>query len=414
MECYFRRRRVLKTLLSFFFVVGTVVTIHKLKMADERLKRTEQTLRVASGLLPQSENTFWKSNSLSYNNSASASLLEGAAVGSFLNTSNLTSSVWDIRRQQCFENSSLKAQDWFKRLDVRFQQYVLYRHCRYFPMLHNHPEKCQGDIYLLIVIKSMTEQHDRREAIRKTWGKEQNVYGKKIRTLFLLGIPSMGKDVRNLQQLIEYEDRLYGDILQWDFMDTFFNLTLKEINFLRWFSIYCHQVQFIFKGDDDIFLHTKNLLDFIDFKKDHNKVSNLFIGDTIAKAIPIRSRQSKYYVPKELYDNKLYPIYAGGGGFLMASTLAKKLFTVSEEIQLYPIDDVFLGMCLQKIGVLPEPHPGFKTFGIVKRKNSAMNNDPCLYRGLLVVHKLSPEELLKMWETVHHGTIICAKSFHII
>uniref|UniRef100_A0A0E9PZF7 Uncharacterized protein n=1 Tax=Anguilla anguilla TaxID=7936 RepID=A0A0E9PZF7_ANGAN len=41
-------------------------------------------------------------------------------------------------------------------------------------MLINHPEKCREEnVNLLIVVKSVIEQRDRREAVRKTWGKEQ-------------------------------------------------------------------------------------------------------------------------------------------------------------------------------------------------------------------------------------------------
>ncbi|KAK2851130.1 hypothetical protein Q5P01_007406 [Channa striata] len=323
--------------------------------------------------------------------------------------SNRTPASWDVTDLNCTENASLKSQNWFRRLDRRFHQFVLHRHCRYFPMRINHPEKCtDGDVHLLMVVKSVNEQHDRREAVRRTWGREQTVHGKKIKTLFLLGTPAPGKDTKNLQKLIEYEDRIYGDILQWDFMDTFFNLTLKEVNFLKWFDIYCSGVQFIFKGDDDVFVNTHNLLQLIRFEAEGPKVADLFMGDTIPNAIPIRNRQSKYYIPKELYD-KPYPPYVGGGGFLMSSQLARRLHVVSEKLEMYPIDDVFLGMCLQKLSVAPEMHAGFRTFGISKRKASPMNKEPCFYRDLIVVHKLSAQELLKMWSVVHNEDLVCAR-----
>lgn len=411
MEYFFRRKRVLKTLLSLSLLFATLVMIHKYKLVDERAKDSMLSVRTQEALgWFQLENNVYQSNTILKgglsNNNSPPGLPDRSEAANLTAVSNAT--AWDIKLVNCTENSGLKKKDWFKRMDPRFHQFVLYRHCKYFPMLINHPEKCSGDVHLLMVVKSVIEQHDRREAVRKTWGKEQEIDGKKIRTLFLLGSPSAGKDSKNLQKLAEYEDRIYRDILQWDFMDTFFNLTLKEVNFLKWFNIYCPRVQFIFKGDDDVFVNTNNVLELLGFRKEDPKVGGLFVGDTISKAVPIRNSQSKYFIPKELYD-KPYPPYVGGGGFLMASGLARKLFAVSDDTELFPIDDVFLGMCLQKAGHAPELHPGFKTFGIMKRKVSPMNNDPCFYRNLLVIHKLSPEELLNMWKIVFNEHLICSK-----
>ncbi|XP_041129106.1 UDP-GlcNAc:betaGal beta-1,3-N-acetylglucosaminyltransferase 7-like [Polyodon spathula] len=413
MEYFFRRKRVLKTLLSLSLLFATLVVFHKFKLVDERAKDSMLSVRTheAPGWF-QLENDFYPSDTILKGglskNSSPPALTHRSEGANLTAVSNATATEWDIKAVNCTENSELKKMDWFIRLDPRFHQFVLYRHCKYFPMLINHPEKCSGDVHLLMVVKSVIEQHDRREAVRETWGKGQEINGKTIRTLFLLGSPSAGKDSKNLQKLVEYEDRIYGDILQWDFMDTFFNLTLKEVNFLKWFDIYCPRVQFIFKGDDDVFVNTNNLLELLGFRKEDPKAGGLFVGDTISKAVPIRNRQSKYFIPKELYDNP-YPPYVGGGGFLMASGLARKLFAVSDNTELFPIDDVFLGMCLQKAGHAPETHPGFKTFGIMKRSASPMNNDPCFYRNLLVIHKLSPEELLNMWKVVLNEDLICSK-----
>ncbi|KAK3565556.1 hypothetical protein QTP86_012043 [Hemibagrus guttatus] len=390
MEHLFRRNRVLKTLLSLSLVLATLLMIQKFKVLDVRKKDVRMDLNSSwRGTLQ------WKAKTSVARNTA-APVRERAPA------------TWNISAINCTADPVVLRQRWFKNLDPSFHQFVLHRHCRYFPMIMNHPEKCAGDVDLLIVVKSVIEQHDRRQAVRLTWGKEHTIRGKRIKTLFLLGTPTPEKDSKNLQKLIEYEDRIYGDILQWNFMDTFFNLTLKEINFLRWFNIYCKKVRFIFKGDDDVFVNPTNLVDLIDFRTKEGMVRNLFVGDTISKAVPIRNKKSKYFIPKELYD-KPYPPYVGGGGFVMSSYLARRLFTVSEKMALFPIDDVFLGMCLQELKVAPETHPGFKTFGIVKGKVSLMNREPCFYRQLIVVHKMSPEELMTMWDTVHDEKLTCTR-----
>ncbi|TSO77725.1 UDP-GlcNAc:betaGal beta-1,3-N-acetylglucosaminyltransferase 7 [Bagarius yarrelli] len=390
MERFFRRNRAVKSLLSLTLVLLTLLMIQKFKVAEIRTK--EVRVDVRENLRASLK---WKSKAAVRNTPVPAVIQRVPAV-------------WNITNINCTADSNLRSQSWFGTLDSRFHQFVLHRHCRYFPMLMNHPEKCAGNVDLLIVVKSVIEQHDRREAVRLTWGKEHSIRGKRIKTLFLLGTPAPGKDSKNLQKLLEYEDRIFGDILQWNFMDTFFNLTLKEVNFLRWFNIYCPNVPFIFKGDDDVFVNPTNLVDLLDFRIQESKVHNLFVGDTISKAAPIRNRQSKYYIPRELYD-KPYPPYVGGGGFVMSSHLARRLLAVSENMTLFPIDDVFLGMCLQALKLAPEMHPGFKTFGIVKRKSSSMNNEPCFYRNLIVVHKMSPKELLRMWGIVHDEKLTCAR-----
>lgn len=410
MDHFFRRKRVglVKPLLSLSLVFISFLMIQKLKLAEKDGVRQKHA-----------RETYWcdaecvSSKKVGGKNGPGS---ESAVLGWDLDAQrppNGNQSSWDSQILNCSEDASLRSQGWFQRLDSRFHQFVLYRHCRYFPMLINHPEKCvDGEVHLLMVIKSVIEQHDRREAVRKTWGKERTVDGRKITTLFLLGSPASGKDAKNLQKLIEYEDQIYRDILQWDFMDTFFNLTLKEVNFLKWFDLYCPGVRFIFKGDDDVFVNTHNLLDLINFRVEARKEANMMVGDTILKAIPIRNRQSKYYIPRELYD-KPYPPYVGGGGFLMSSQLARRLFVASEEVELYPIDDVFLGMCLEKLHLAPEMHPGFRTFGITKHKVSPMNKEPCFFKQLILVHKLGVEELLRMWSVVHQEDLVCAKKTSI-
>lgn len=79
------------------------------------------------------------------------------------------------------------------------------------------------------------------------------------------------------------------------------------------------------------------------------------------------------------------------------------------QVELFPIDDVFLGMCLQLIGVKPLRHQGFRTFGI-SRPSAAPNLqtfDPCFYRELMVVHSLSVPQIWLMWNLLHDPKLSC-------
>ncbi|XP_048356012.1 UDP-GlcNAc:betaGal beta-1,3-N-acetylglucosaminyltransferase 7 [Sphaerodactylus townsendi] len=395
------KKTVYKSVLLSFVLVITVTVLQRGMTPNQFLQNQRKDLLSQEPVKAQKRddvlsvaNNFWKKDS--------------EPVTKMAATTEKQVKSWDVTTN-CTVNLNFSKDDWFKGLEPNFKQFLLYRHCRYFPMIINHPEKCSGNIHLLIVVKSIITQHDRREAIRKTWGQEKEVDGKKIRTLFLLGVASKEEERANYQKLLEYENHIYGDILQWDFLDSFFNLTLKEVNFLKWLNIYCDNVRFVFKGDDDVFVSPDNILDYLE----DQKAGDLFTGDVLYKAKPIRKKENKYYIPTALYSKTHYPPYAGGGGFLMDSSLARKLYKVSENLELYPIDDVFLGMCLEILKVTPVAHAGFKTFGIVKNKNSKMNKEPCFFQNMLVVHKLLPPELLRMWDLVH-SNLTCSRKLYIL
>ncbi|KAM6253165.1 UDP-GlcNAc:betaGal beta-1,3-N-acetylglucosaminyltransferase 9 [Porphyrio hochstetteri] len=295
--------------------------------------------------------------------------------------------------------------------DSAFKRYLLNKDNRNFNLLVNQPKKCRktpGGPFLLIAIKSVVEDFDRREIVRKTWGREGLVNGEQVQRVFLLGTPKNRTVLATWETLIHQESQTYRDILLWDFMDTFFNLTLKEIHFLNWAAEFCHNVKFIFKGDTDVFVNVENIIDFLER---HNPTEDLFVGDIIYNARPIRVRKSKYYIPETMYGLNIYPAYAGGGGFLLSSRTMRKLSRACSEVELFPIDDVFLGMCLQRINLKPILHEGFKTFGIVKPSAAPhlQTFDPCFYKDLMVVHSLKVAEIWLMWNLLHSPHLSCTQ-----
>ncbi|XP_041652268.1 UDP-GlcNAc:betaGal beta-1,3-N-acetylglucosaminyltransferase 9 isoform X1 [Cheilinus undulatus] len=303
-----------------------------------------------------------------------------------------------------------------------FERYLREKDNRDFNLLIDQPEKChvRGEKqdegrakdeftapYMLIAVKSVAADFDKRQVVRRTWGKEgifQN--GVSIRTVFLLGVPRNRTALPLWDRLLTYESQTFRDILLWDFDDTFFNLTLKETHFLKWINSSCPHVKFIFKGDADVYVNIENILEMLHGQKPDE---DLFVGDIIINAKPIRRRSSKYYVPEFVYGGGLYPNYAGGGGFVMSGLTALKLSSSCQKVELFPIDDVFLGMCLQLIGVKPSRHQGFRTFGIPRPSAAPhlQTFDPCFYRELMVVHSLSVPQIWLMWNLLHDPNLSC-------
>ncbi|KAM9377970.1 UDP-GlcNAc:betaGal beta-1,3-N-acetylglucosaminyltransferase 9 isoform 2-T2 [Pholidichthys leucotaenia] len=306
-----------------------------------------------------------------------------------------------------------------------FAKYLNEKDNRNFKLLIDQPEKClikgteeeeeerreQGGSmtapYLLIAVKSTAADFDKRQVVRRTWGKEGHLQnGLAIRTVFLLGVPRNRTTLPLWDRLLAYENQTFRDILLWDFEDTFFNLTLKETHFLNWINSSCPHVKFIFKGDADVYVNIENILEMLQGQEPEK---DLFVGDIIINAKPIRRRTSKYYVPEFVYGGILYPDYAGGGGFIMSGHTAQKLSSACQQVELFPIDDVFLGMCLQLIGVKPSRHQGFRTFGIPRPSAAPhlQTFDPCFYRDLMVVHSLSVPQIWLMWNLLHDSKLSC-------
>ncbi|XP_046890219.1 UDP-GlcNAc:betaGal beta-1,3-N-acetylglucosaminyltransferase 9 [Hypomesus transpacificus] len=292
-----------------------------------------------------------------------------------------------------------------------FQAYLREKDHRSFQLLIDQPEKCsvQGGSTpdLLIAVKSVAVDFDKRQVVRRTWGQEGLLGdGVTVRTVFLLGVPRNQSALPLWDRLLAYESQTFRDILLWDFQDTFFNLTLKETHFLQWVNTSCPGVRFIFKGDADVYVNVENILEML---KGQRSDTDLFVGDIIFNARPIRRRSSKYFVPEFMYGGSMYPSYAGGGGFVMSGFTACRLSSACQQVELFPIDDVFLGMCLQRIGLKPTRHEGFRTFGIVRPSAAPHLQvfDPCFYRELMVVHSLTVPQIWLMWSLLHDPKLTC-------
>lgn len=117
-----------------------------------------------------------------------------------------------------------------------------------------------GRLRLVYIVKSAINNFDRRLAIRNSWGFEKRFSDVPIRTVFLLGIDPEDVD---LQTDVEKEQQKYGDIVQADFIDSYFNNTIKTMTGFKWAVTFCPDSKFYMFSDDDMYISTKNVLRFI-------------------------------------------------------------------------------------------------------------------------------------------------------
>lgn len=287
-----------------------------------------------------------------------------------------------------------------------FQDFLQGMKCRSPPVLINQPNKCiseeKGDnqTVLLFAIKSTPGNFERRQAVRETWGQEGMYQGGiRVQTVFLLG--NSDQNEPDLTPLLLFEAKHFGDLLQWDFHESFLNLTLKMNGFLQWTTKHCPHVSFIFSGDDDVFVNSAALISYI-LSLEPTKASQLYAGHVISTARPLRDPKSKYYIPLSFFDGP-YPAYAGGGGFLFSGALLQPLYLVSHVLPFYPIDDVYAGMCFQAVGVSPEAHPGFQTFDVKEQDRENL----CIHKSLILIHQRSPQQIKKLWNGIHSPLLTC-------
>ena len=249
----------------------------------------------------------------------------------------------------------------------------------------------KNDIFLLFIIKSICASTLQRASIRTAWSNETWIkenLGVNTKRFFLIGDCTTNEE----RQKVLQENKNHNDILQWKFHDSFRNLTLKDCLFLQWFTRFCRNVPYVFKGDDDVFVNPKKLLKLlrgVELKRRNNFIQ----GSVLFHSKRITDTKSKYYVSSNIYGRKLYPPYVSGGSFVMSNRMAVRLFRASLNARIIPIDDAFLGILLRNIGVKPQDD---RTFGNFPDKT---NSSACqIVNHYKTFHSLSPKRITEMWK----------------
>ncbi|KAA0198446.1 Hexosyltransferase [Fasciolopsis buskii] len=204
-------------------------------------------------------------------------------------------------------------------------------------------------IELLILIKSAHLNINRRMAIRRLWGDNRCWGGRKVRHVFVLGVHK-NQSAPSFSQ-VGKEIEMFGDIIQQQFIDNYYNNTYKLLFGIQWAVSFCPEAKWLMFVDDDFFVNPRLVLSFID-SLDPRLQAKLVAGDLLTKP-NVHREKSKWSISKTLYPHEYYPNYVQAGAFFMGSAIAIDIYIGSRFTEYFPFDDVFIGFVLNKLLVAP-------------------------------------------------------------
>lgn len=258
----------------------------------------------------------------------------------------------------------------------------------------SNPDFCSdfgSSLKVLILVTSAPNHSEARNGIRQTWGHYNQ--REDVAIAFFVG----GISDPALQNEIYTESKLYGDLIQSHFKDSYNNLTLKTISMLEWVDIYCHKVNFILKTDDDMFINVPKLLDFIGR---HTNDKRMIFGRLAKKWKPMRNKKSKYYVSKEQYKNVLFPDFTTGPAYLLTGDIVHELYTSALNQTYLKLEDVYTtGIVAQELKV--------KRVHVNEFLNKKIVGHACNVQKAISIHMVKFHEQFDLWKKLLDGKTKC-------
>ena len=225
--------------------------------------------------------------------------------------------------------------------------------------------KCTYEYKLIILVQSTISHFSRRMMIRNTWGKYRDSENTNWKTIFLVAKSKYEQDSFLLyKEFDQFEDLIIGD-----FHEDFYTLSLKVRMGFEWSVTHC-KFQFLLKTDDDVFVNTVRLLDFI--HANNTPKTKLYAGNVQFRATVFRS--GKYGISEKEYKKNVYPRYCSGGGYVLSVDVVRKMNDNFDKVMPMTIDDAYVGELALKSGV------------DVLHDNKFQMYQECNYNEKLIIH----------------------------
>ena len=131
-------------------------------------------------------------------------------------------------------------------------------------------------VFIYSSAQSRGKYYKKRQFLRKVWIRQMK--DKNVSVYFVIGLnndPIVNKELRS-------EADKYSDLIQFGFIDHYYNLTLKSISMLRWIESKCQTIAYTLKTDDDVMINVENLMNRL------NEFKSGITGKLWRRVSPIR------------------------------------------------------------------------------------------------------------------------------
>jgi len=215
------------------------------------------------------------------------------------------------------------------------------------------PDICGDEpLDVVTIVHSAVSNLADRQAVRSGWGSSKKPWFES-RVAFILG-RSLNL---SLQKEVEGEAAQFGDIVQADFIDSYRNMSYKNLLGLAWLSSWCPQAKLVAKTDDDYFVDLYQVMKVSSSLQLTTKpkflACHLFTRNTIFRNFgdPIAGRwavtqeelpssQAIHYPPNLKID--FYPPYCTGCFYMLTPATADALLAQSTKMPYLFIDDAWV------------------------------------------------------------------------
>ena len=220
-----------------------------------------------------------------------------------------------------------------------------------FPTIQHNSSLCGlnggDDVILLALVCTSPRNRRQRNDIRATWGGVMKSMSG-VRLNFVIGKAAHRSKMTAL--LVEAE--IYRDMIIFDFLDDYENLTIKSMMSLTWANKYCPNVDFVLKADDDMLLNVHAVMSsLLEHRKDP---SHHIIGRNAGHSLV--NRTNKWHIPFTQYPFHRFPSYTEGPAYVLTSYAVSRIVATSPYVPIVRLEDVYVNGIVRRVAGLNVTH----------------------------------------------------------